>query len=107
MMAGPYLDYGEVGLVIVPFFLGLVYALIYRRVAKGSIYYITFYSLFVFPLIISFFAYEYALASCLYYVAILFVIKIWEVLQRYLGQYQYIARKVVFNDRFSHYTSKT
>lgn len=82
MMAGPYLDYGDIGLVIVPFFLGLVYAIIYRGVVKGDIYFITFYSLFVFPLIISFFAYEYALASWLYYIAILFVVKIWELLQR-------------------------
>jgi oligosaccharide repeat unit polymerase len=81
MMAGPYLDYGAIGLVIVPFFWGLVYAIIYRRVRKGDIYFIAFYSLFIFPLIMSFFAYQYSLASWLYYIVILFAVKIWELLK--------------------------
>ena len=76
MMGGPYLDYGPVGLVIVPFLLGLMYAFIYRRVKKGNYYYIIFYSLFIFPLAMSFFAYQYALSSWPYYIGILVIIKI-------------------------------
>lgn len=81
MMAGPYLDYGAIGLVIVPFFLGLTYAIIYRRVRKGGIYSIAFYSLFIYPLIMSFFAYQYSLASWLYYIIVLSMVKIWEMLR--------------------------
>ena len=81
MMAGPYLDFGVIGLVIVPLLWGCLYAIIYRKVKKGNIYFIAFYSLFIYPLIMSFFAYQYSLASWLYYIIILFIIKIWESLQ--------------------------
>ena len=79
MMAGPYVDYGVIGLVIVPFFLGLIYSIIYTYVRRGNIYFITFYSLFTYPLALSFFAYQYSLASWLYYIIILFVIKCMEL----------------------------
>jgi len=87
MMGGPYLDYGPVGLAIVPFLLGIIYALIYRRVKKGNYFYIIFYSLFTFPLAVSFFAYQYSLATWLYYMVILVIIKIWVVVQRSFSHY--------------------
>lgn len=78
MMGGPYIDYGNIGLIIVPFFLGLIYAIIYRGVIKCNIYSIVFYSLYTYPLVLSFFAYQYSLASWLYYLSILFIIKCWD-----------------------------
>jgi oligosaccharide repeat unit polymerase len=75
-MYRPYLDFGGIGLIVCMFFLGVFFAIVYKKVRDGNPYWIIFYSLMSYPLIISFYDYQFALISWLYYVAIFMMTKI-------------------------------
>ncbi|SFS53889.1 oligosaccharide repeat unit polymerase [Halostagnicola kamekurae] len=70
MLAIPYLDFGPLGLVVVPVVIGLVYGLVFAQVKRGNPYMIAFYSLFVFPLAISFYGYDFNRVIWPYYLLI-------------------------------------
>lgn len=70
-MSAPYLDFKGPGVFFVFLFLGILYGTIYRNVRIGKPYWIIFYSIMLYPLIISFFEYQYNLSSLIYYALIL------------------------------------
>lgn len=73
-MREPYMDFGEIGLYAVSLILGIIYGFIYRQVRKGNIYWIIFYSIMLYPLVMSFYAFQYNLTSLVYYAIILFFV---------------------------------
>lgn len=78
MLAAPYLDFGPLGVIIVPFVIGLVYGLIYAQVKRGNPYMIAFYSLAVFSLAISFYGYDFERIIWPYYMVIFAVVYVVE-----------------------------
>ncbi|MBE7147313.1 oligosaccharide repeat unit polymerase [Bacillus mycoides] len=73
-MSAPYLDFKEVGVIFVFLFLGILYGSIYKNVRAGKPYWIIFYSIMLYPLIMSFFEYQYNLSSLIYYTIILWCV---------------------------------
>lgn len=75
-MSAPYLDFGAAGLFFIFLGLGVFYGLVYKQVRKGSPYWIVYYSILIYPLIMSFFEYQFNLSTYVYYAIILMLIKI-------------------------------
>lgn len=71
MLAIPYLDFGFVGPILIGLLLGSTYALVYSYTKTGSRYSIVFYSLFIYPLALSFYGYDWELITWIYYLFIL------------------------------------
>ena len=80
-LMAPYI-YGGEALVYATFYvIGLFYAWLYAKVIKLNLYYMVFYSLFVFSILISFFAFAYSWTNWAYYIIGLVLIR-WLVPQR-------------------------
>lgn len=74
-MSAPYLDFGVSGLIFVFLGLGVLYGYIYIQVRKGNPFWILYYSILIYPLIMSFYEYQFNLTSYVYYALILFFVK--------------------------------
>ena len=73
-MSAPYLDFGLNGIIFVFLGLGMMFGFVYKRVRYGRPYWIVLYSILLYPLIMSFFEFQFNLSSYYYYViVILFV----------------------------------
>lgn len=63
----PYLDFGLTGVILFFLVIGILYGLIHSQVRTGNQYMIMFYSLFSFPLSISFYGYTFDQMAWIYY----------------------------------------
>jgi oligosaccharide repeat unit polymerase len=76
VISDPYLDFGIIGVFFIPLFLGIFYKLLYIQVRKANLLISVYYSLLLFPLIISFFEYTFKYLSWIYYAFIIIILKI-------------------------------
>lgn len=65
-MSAPYLDFGGYGVFFVLLGLGMIYGIVYRQVRQGKPYWVIMYSILLYPLIMSFFEYQYNLSTYIY-----------------------------------------
>jgi len=79
MLSMPVLDFGMVGVLVVPGVIGVFYGLVYSQVKIESQYMILFYSLAAFPLAISFYGYDFERVVWPYYLAIITALYVIEV----------------------------
>ena len=70
-MGAPYLDFGTAGLLLIMLSLGIVLGFSYKQVRLGNPYWIIFSSIMLYPLIMSFFEYQFNLSVYIYYTMIL------------------------------------
>ena len=66
-LAGMYVANGLISIILVNFLLGLIYSILYYLFRKGNQIFGVFYCFYIYPLILSFFSYTFALNNYLYY----------------------------------------
>lgn len=75
MLQGPYMDFGYYGVFWVPLLIGMVYWFIYFNVRSRNGWVICYYSLLLFPLALSFYAYTFGYVSWVYYLIIILLLR--------------------------------
>lgn len=70
-IADPYIDFNIIGNIFILFFLGLLFRYIYMKAKSNNLFFILLYSLTLFPLMLSFYAYTFKYVSWIYYFLIL------------------------------------
>lgn len=80
-MKDPYMDFGEIGLYAYCLALGIFIGIMYKKARAGNPYWVVLYSLFLYPLLMSFYANQFNLSSLVYYMIILFFVYFLEKLK--------------------------